>query len=56
MDLLVDLETGNAAQSMQVLSALGMKSRAPVASEDFADEAKRDDWFRNRNLHEFQLR
>ena len=55
LDLLIDLEPGNAAHAIRVLGALGMTSRLPVPIEDFADEAKRDDWFRNRNMLVFQL-
>lgn len=55
LDLLVDLDPDNAAHAMRVLASLGMKPRVPVAIEEFADPAKRDDWFQNRNMLVFQL-
>jgi hypothetical protein len=55
LDLLIDLDPANALLAMRVLSSLGMKPRDPVAIEDFADPAKRDDWFQNRDMLVFQL-
>ena len=55
LDLLIDLDPENALQAMRVIASLGMKPRVPVPIEDFADAAKRDDWFQNRNMLVFQL-
>jgi hypothetical protein len=40
---------------MQVLADQGLKPRVPAAIEDFADPAKRDEWFQQRNMLVFQL-
>lgn len=40
---------------MRVLASLGMQPRVPGAIEEFADPAKREDWFHNRSRPVFQL-
>lgn len=55
LDLIVDLDSANAALAMNVLSGCGLRPRVPVPASDFADSAKRDDWFENRNMLVFQV-
>ena len=55
LDLLIDLSAENASNAMSVLSGFGLKPRVPVALADFADPAKRQDWFENRNMLVFQV-
>ncbi|MCD9008002.1 nucleotidyltransferase [Luteimonas sp. XNQY3] len=55
IDLLIDLEPGNARRALSLFDGLGLKPRVPVALDDFADAEKRDDWFENRNMLVFQL-
>lgn len=55
LDLLVDLDPENAVLAIDVLSACGLRPRVPVPAADFANPAKRDDWFENRNMIVFQV-
>jgi hypothetical protein len=55
LDLLVDLDPANAALAIQVLGACGLRPRVPVAASDFADPAKREDWFEHHNMVVFQV-
>jgi hypothetical protein len=55
LDLLLDLEPQNALRGMQALAGCGLRPRVPVALEDFADPAKREDWATNRNMLVFQV-
>lgn len=55
MDLLIDLEPGNASRAMEVLETCGLKARVPVPLSDFADPEKRRDWAENRNMMVFQV-
>lgn len=55
LDLLIDLDPENALRAMEVLGDCGLQPRVPVAATDFANPAKRDDWFEHRNMLVFQL-
>ena len=55
LDLLIDLEPGNASRAMHVLETCGLKARVPVPLSDFADAEKRRDWAENRNMMVFQV-
>lgn len=55
LDLVVDLERENCARALAALKSIGLRPRLPVTLEDFADPAKRDDWYYNRNMLVFQL-
>ena len=55
LDMIIDLSAENATNAMSVLSGFGLKPRVPVALADFADPAKRQDWFENRNMLVFQV-
>ena len=55
LDLVIGLSPDNCRRGLMALSKLGMRPRLPVAMEDFADPAKREDWVTNRNMLVFQL-
>ncbi len=55
LDLLVGLESQNLARALPVFRALKYVPRAPVALEDFADAAKRDQWRDEKKLTVFSL-
>lgn len=55
LDLVIDLEVGNAGRAMEVLTGLGLTPRVPVDASDFADPAVRTDWVEHRNLTVFSL-
>jgi len=55
LDLVIDLEVGNAGRAMEVLTGLGLTPRVPVDASDFADPVVRADWVERRNLTVFSL-
>lgn len=55
LDLVLDLSAENAATAVRVLLDLGLRPRLPVDPFDFADEAVRATWIRERNLTVFSL-
>lgn len=55
VDLVIDLDPVEARKVLHVLVRLGLRPRAPVAAEDFADPATRADWVRNKNMRVFSL-
>jgi hypothetical protein len=55
VDLMVDLEPAEAERAMRVLSATGLKPRAPVLAEQFADEAMRGAWVRDKGMRVFSM-
>ena len=55
LDLVIGLERENCAKALDALASIGFTPRLPVALEDFADPAKREDWVENRNMLVFQL-
>lgn len=55
LDLAIGLSPDNAGRGMRALASIGLQPRLPVAMDDFADEDKRQDWLRNRNMLVFPL-
>lgn len=55
LDLAIGLSPDNAGRGMRALASVGLQPRLPVAMDDFADEDKRRDWLRNRNMLVFPL-
>jgi hypothetical protein len=55
LDLVIDLERGNALAAMSALSALGYRPRAPVPLEQFADVQQRQIWNEDKGLTVFSL-
>ena len=54
LDLAIGLSRDNVARALRAFESIGLKPRLPVAMEDFADPAKRDEW-RGRNMLVFPL-
>lgn len=55
VDLVLDLERDAAARAMRALLALGLRPRAPVDAEDFADERVRGRWLRDEGMQVFSI-
>lgn len=55
LDLVIGFEPGNVAKACNALAGVGLRPRLPVTFEDFADPAKREEWFRHRNMQVFPL-
>jgi hypothetical protein len=55
LDLVIGFAPDNIVKACDALSAIGLRPRLPVTFEDFADPAKREDWFRHRNMLVFPL-
>lgn len=55
LDLIVDLAAEPASRAIDVLLGLGFLPRLPVDAHDFADQAVRLQWVRERNLQVFSL-
>jgi hypothetical protein len=55
LDLVVQLERGNALKAIRALTDLGYRPRAPVSAETFADEEVRESWLRDKGLTVFSL-
>ena len=55
VDLVVDLEPGEAKKAMDALSNLGLRPRAPVQPAQFADPAMRASWIRDKGMQVFSL-
>ena len=53
VDLVLDLDPGNAARAVAALETLGYRPRAPVPFRDFADPAKRKSWLEEKGLTVF---
>ena len=47
VDLILDLEEKAAARAVRALTALGLRPRAPVDPEEFADARIRESWIRD---------
>jgi predicted nucleotidyltransferase len=56
LDLVVDLEPGNARRAIETLLARGLRPVVPVDALEFADEATRREWIETRNLVVFSMR
>ncbi|MBN2359395.1 MAG: hypothetical protein JXR83_08065 [Deltaproteobacteria bacterium] len=55
IDLIVDLDPVEARRTIDALVSLGMRPRPPVDPFDFADEATRRSWIRDKGLRVFSL-
>jgi len=55
LDLILDLAPDNATRAMDVIASCGLQPRVPVPLKEFADLAKRTDWFENRKMLVFQV-
>ena len=55
LDLVVDLEPGNALSATKALASLGYRPRAPVALDQFADATQRRRWIEEKGLTVFSL-
>jgi len=55
LDLAVDLEPAAARRAIRALSDLGLRPRAPVRAEDFADPDVRSSWMRERGMVVFSM-
>jgi hypothetical protein len=55
IDLILDMDGGNLKKAMMVFESFGYRPRAPVALKDFADQAKRSSWIREKGLTVFSL-
>lgn len=55
LDLILDFDENNLRGGLRALASLGYRPRAPVPIEDFADQAKRSAWIRDKGLKVFSL-
>ena len=55
IDIILDLEPEAAARAMHALAALGLRPRAPVDPEDFANVRIREGWLRDKGMQVFSL-
>lgn len=55
IDLIIDLEQREARKAMAALTACGLRPRAPVPADDFADADKRRDWIEQKGMTVFSL-
>lgn len=55
LDLVVDLEPGNASAALELLANYGYRPRAPVPIAQFADAATRRSWIEDKGLTVFSL-
>lgn len=55
LDLVLDLEPANVAAALAVFQSFGLRPWLPVPLAEFADAARRADWYENRNLIVFTL-
>jgi predicted nucleotidyltransferase len=55
LDLVIQLEAGNARRALDALGSLGYRARAPVPLSDFADATKRHQWVEAKGLTVFSL-
>ena len=55
VDLIVDLEPRAARAAMLALAGIGLRPRAPVSIESFADPEIRQGWIRDKGMRVFSL-
>jgi hypothetical protein len=55
LDLIVDLQPGEARKAIEVLVGLGLRPRAPVNPTDFADPSIRESWIREKDMRVFTM-
>ncbi len=55
VDLVVDLDEGQALMAIDALVRLGLRPRVPVNPRDFADRSVREAWIRDRGMQVFSM-
>jgi hypothetical protein len=55
LDLVIRLERDNVRRAMEQLTRLGLRPRAPVPVESFADPEQRDSWVETKGMQVFSL-
>jgi predicted nucleotidyltransferase len=55
VDLVVDLDEGQALRAIDALVRLGLRPRVPVNPRDFADRSIREAWIRERGMQVFSM-
>jgi len=55
VDLVVDLDEGQALRAIDALVGLGLRPRVPVNPRDFADRSIRETWIRDRGMQVFSM-
>lgn len=55
VDLVVDLDEGQALKAIDALVNLGLRPRVPVNPRDFADRSIREAWIRDRGMQVFSM-
>lgn len=50
IDFVVYLEEANVRKFCKLMTRLGYLPKVPVKAEDFADQKKRNDWIKNKNM------
>ena len=55
VDLVVDLDEGQALRAIDALVGLGLRPRVPVNPRDFADRSVRETWIRDRGMQVFSM-
>lgn len=55
IDIVLDLEEKNVRRAMQLLKELNYASRVPVQLEDFANQALRESWIKEKGLTVFSV-
>ncbi|MBI1950153.1 MAG: hypothetical protein HYS34_02165 [Acidobacteria bacterium] len=55
VDLMVDLDEGQARKTIEALVRLGLRPRVPVDAREFADRSVREGWIRDRGMQVFSM-
>jgi hypothetical protein len=55
IDMAVDLDSAEALKTISALVSIGLRPRAPVKAEAFADESQRRAWIRDKGMRVFSL-
>jgi hypothetical protein len=55
IDLVIDLDTAEALKALSALAGIGLRPRAPVKMEAFADESQRRSWIDDKGMRVFSL-
>ena len=55
LDIVISLETSNAARFLQLAKEMGYRPKAPVPLEDFANPSKRKEWKETKGMLVFSL-
>src|SRR3989344_5529418 len=53
LDLMIDLEPANVKQFLNVMAGLGYKPKLPVRAAEFAEQAKREEWIKEKGMKVF---